>query len=431
MNRLSLLLVFVTLAFGIAAQSPSPGTLPEGPIALVGGTAHIGNGTVVDNALLVMTKGVLTYVGSFDASKIPANATQIKTTGKQIYPGWIATNTRLGLVDIEAVKATVDYRELGDFTPNIRSLTAYNAESAVIPTIRSNGVLTAQVMPAGGTMPGSSSVMQLDAWNWEDAVLSTDFAQHLHWPGRFDFTGWGEQGGEIKKNANYDDQVQVIKTFFQEAKAYVSGPAPAVTNLKFESMRALFAGKSKLFVHTNEATAIQHAVLFAKEFGITPVICGGYDSWMLTDFLKQHQVPVILGGVNRLPTEEDEDVDQPYKTPRMLHDAGVLFTISIDGAWQQRNLPFQAGTAAAFGLPRESAVAMISGNAARILGLHQQLGTLEQGKSATLFISAGDALDMRTATVEMAWIQGKPVDLDNKQKQLYRKYKAKYDAAKG
>lgn len=432
MKQLSLLLVSIVLAFQISAQSPSPGSLPSGPVALAGGTAHLGNGTVLENALLVMSKGVLTYVGPLDPTKIPAGAIQINTSGKHIYPGWIATNTRLGLVDIEAVKATVDYRELGDITPNVRSLIAYNAESAVIPTIRSNGVLTAHVMPVGGTMPGSSSVLQLDAWNWEDAVLVPDNAQHLYWPGRFDFTGWGEQGGEIKKNANYDDQVRLIRIFFQEAKAYTaSTTAPTVANLRFEAMRALFSGKAKLFVHANEATEIQHAVLFAKEFGITPVICGGHDSWMITEFLKQQEVSVILGGVNRLPTDDDEDVDQPFKTPRILYEAGVLFSISIEGAWQQRNLPFQAGTAAAFGLPKEAAVAMISGNAAKILGLNQQLGTLEQGKSATLFVSAGDALDMRTATVEMAWIQGRAIDLDNKQKQLYRKYKAKYDAAKG
>ena len=173
--------------------------------------------------------------------------------------------------------------------------------------------------------------------------------------------------------------------------------------------------------------SISEAVLMTKKIDITPVIVGGEQSYLLTDLLKKNNVPVILAQVHSRPSTDDADIDQPFKTPRMLAEAGILFCLKMDdGPEQSRNLPFQAGHAAGFGLDKEAALSSITLNAAKILGIDKTVGSLETGKDATLFISTGDALDIRGNKVEHAFISGKKIDLGNKQKALYEKYMKKY-----
>jgi imidazolonepropionase-like amidohydrolase len=217
------------------------------------------------------------------------------------------------------------------------------------------------------------------------------------------------------------------ETFFREAKAYNEKVAPMPKNLKFEAMRGLFTGKRTLFVHANAAKEITEGVAFGKKFGCKTVIVGGRDSWMLTELLLLNGVAVILEETQALPSRNDDDVDQPYKTPALLKKAGVEFCMSVTGYWQQRNLAIMAGQAVGFGLDKEAAVAAITSSTAKILGVDKTVGTLEIGKDATLIISEGDALDMRTSIVKQAFIRGKELDLDTKQKQLYRRYKTKYE----
>lgn len=394
----------------------------------MGATAHLGNGQVIENSAIGFENGKLTLVA--DATTIRIDRTKYgkiyDAAGKHVYPGFIAPNTRLGLVEIDAARPTQDFSETGALNPNVRSIIAYNTDSEVTPTVRSNGVLLAQVSPTGGTVSGTSSIVQLDAWNWEDASYRADDGIHLNWPALRSWSGWQTGSPEMRRNEQYDKDVLALRQFFDEARAYAQAPVVAAKNPRFEAMRGLWDKKQSLFVHTDNAKTIQEAVLFAESYGLHTVLVGASDAWLVADFLKAREVPVILGRTQRLPSREDEDVDQPFKTPALLHEKGVLFAFSMDGAWQQRNLAFQAGQAAGYGLPKEAALSALTLHTAKILQIDKTCGSLETGKDATLFISEGDALDMRTCKVTAAFIQGREINLDNKQKRLQRRFEEKY-----
>ncbi|MCB0567093.1 MAG: amidohydrolase family protein [Phaeodactylibacter sp.] len=416
---------FVLLSGPLCAQVPAPAPVQQQPILISGGTAHIGNGQVIDNSALIVEEGKITFAGGSDI--LPrrdfTGFRRIDATGKHLYPGLIAPATNLGLVDIGAVRATRDYNEVGSINPNVRSIIAYNTDSPVIPTVRSQGILLAQVAPQGGRVPGMSSIVQLDAWNWEDAAYRTDEGIFLNWPRLFSYS-WRNRS--FSKNEDYAKQIEELRAFFTEAQAYARYAEPARSNLRFEAMKPLFSGERRLYIEAQEAKEITHAVQFAKEMGLSVVIVDGGDAWMVAELLKENDVPVILRETQSLPTRVDADVDQPFKTPAQLHEAGVLFCFSSDGYWQQRNLAFQAGQAVAYGLSYEDALAALTSSTAKILGIDSRTGSLEAGKEANLIICEGDLLDVRSSKVEMALIQGREVNLDNQQKALYRKFKAKY-----
>lgn len=410
---------------------PTPAKPQEKPIVIVGGTIHVGNGTVIENGAIAFDKGKITRVGTNDAAFDRTGADVVEAQGKHVYPSFIAGNTTLGLVEVEAIRQMQDVYETGGINPHVRSLIAYNAESPIIPTIRFNGILLAMVAPKGGLVAGRSSVMELDGWGWEDATLKADVGIHINFP------SVSRNAGAIDADRKTQDdqvakQLSTLYQFFREAESYAKFAAPKEKNLRFEAMRGLFDGTKKLFIRVDAAKGILSAVSFAKEFGITPVIVGGADSWLVADVLKANNVPVMLEGTHSLPERPFDDIEQPYKTPGMLQKAGVLFSLSASlqtfdfGAFQQRNICFEAGTAVAHGLGKEEAVAAISANVAKILGIGDRVGTLEVGKDATLFISDGDALDMRTNNLQAAYIRGRKLQLVNKQKFLYEQYKSKY-----
>lgn len=416
---------FIVSSAGLQAQYvPVPAPAQTRPVLLSGATAHLGNGQVIENSLVAFEDGKITVVADIRAKRAFPDHLVVDATGKHLYPGFIAPNTTLGLTEIDGVRATQDNSELGEMNPNIRSIVAYNTDSEITPTVRAMGVLMAEPTPQGGRISGTSSIVVLDAWNWEDAAYAQDVAMHLNWPQTASFN-WREQ--RMVRNERYDEQLAELEAYFREARSYCQGTdGQRGGNLRFEAMCPLFTGSCRLLVHANNVQAIQESVLFAEKFSLKPVIVGGYDSWMIPEFLRTHAVPVILGSTQRLPSREDEDIDQPFKTPAQLQAAGVTWCFGHNGYWQQRNLPFQAGQAIPFGLGYEEAIQALTATPARIFGIDKTVGTLEVGKDATLFLTAGDVLDMRTSKVERAFIQGREISLDNKQEMLYHRFQQKY-----
>ena len=412
----------------VLAQVPDPAPAQSKPVALVGGTAHLGNGEVIESAVITFDNGKITAVADMSSIRVNRGTHDIiDTTGKHVYPGFILAASSVGLSEVSSVRATVDTSETGRMNPSVRSIIAYNTDSEMIPTLTFNGLLMAEVMPGGGVISGQSSVVQLDAWNWEDAAVKSDIGVHVQWPRqkvrRFDFATFTRSWQD---NKDYDKQLGELEKMLSDARAYkdVKG-APA--NLKLDAMTGLFDGSKILFVHTSSGPDITSSVLFAKELGVQKiVIVGGEDALSVAPFLVKHKVSVILGGVHRLPGTAEDDIDEPYKLPGLLHEAGVDFCITYPSLMNARNLPFLAGTAAAHGMDKEQALAAITGNVARILGVSDQTGTLENGKDATLFISSGDALDMRTNNVEAAFIMGRNIHLGGMQQRLFERYKKKY-----
>ncbi|MFM9050814.1 MAG: amidohydrolase family protein [Bacteroidota bacterium] len=421
------LVLFSMFAGAVDAQNPVPSSPQKNSVLIMNVKAHIGNGKVIENAAIGFENGKLTLVADATAIRLQQGAYKeiIDGLGRHAYPGLVACNTHLGLTEIDLVRATIDDNEVGDLNSNVRSIISYNTDSKIIPTVRSNGVLLAEVTPRGGLVSGSSSVVQLDAWNWEDAAVRKEIGLHINWPRMYVSQGGGPEAEENQRN-RMQRELFALEQVFDEASAYCKQAKPSEKNLKFEAMRGLFNGSQKLFVHCGYVKEIEAAVLFSKKHDFKMVLVGGSDAWRVTSLLKDNGVPVILGQTHALPPRDDDDTDLPYKLPSMLLKAGVKCAISIDGSWQVRNLPFMAGTASAFGVPYEDAVAMVSSVPAEILGISDLCGTLEVGKDATLVLCTGDLLDMRSSVVEMAYIQGRKTDLDDVQKQLYRKYSEKY-----
>ena len=417
------------ISMSVWAQIPSPGAVPTKAIVLTGGIAHIGNGQVMENAAIGIENGKITFVKPAGSVKLnPEEADIIDITAKHIYPGFISPNNTLGLTEVDAVRATRDYAETGSFNPEVRAVTSFNTDSRISPTVRSNGVLITQTTPRSGRICGTSAVMHLDGWNWEDAVLKADDGIHVNWPNRFQRTGWWAEPGPTKPNDKYDEQVDELRAFLLRAKAYSESSSPKF-NQKMAACRGLFDGSQNLYLHVNDAKGIMESVLFAESVGAKKsVVVGANEAWLVVDFLSAKKVPVILERTHSLPSNADDDIDQPYKTAKALFENKITFCLDYSGdmeAMGSRNLPFAAGTAVAYGLPKEEAVKALTYNAAKILGIDNICGSLESGKDATLFVSNGDALDPLTNDVTHAFIQGRPIDLDNPQKYLYRKYRAK------
>lgn len=418
-----------------AQETVSPAPPQKGVFYIKNATIHVGNGQVIENGVIEIKDGKISQVGATVA--IPEGARVTDAKGKQVYPGLILPTSSLGLIEISAVRASSDVREIGDMNPNIRSLVAYNTDSKVINTLRSNGILLANIVPEGSLLAGSSSVVQLDAWNWEDAAYKTDEGMHLYMPSllaRPRFGGGGRFRGEEQTDPVKEgiERIESVKTFFREAKAYLAEPSHAETNLKFASVKGLFDKSQKLYVHANTVKQILLALDFVKEFGFNMTIVGGSDSWQVADLLKKYDVSVILQQPHSLPTLDDDAEDQPYKTAAQLQKAGVLFAISDDdGQTRGRNLAFNAGTAAAFGLSKEEALAAVTLNAARVMGIADRTGSIEVGKDANIVISEGDILDMKSSIITDAFIQGRQIDLTDKQKLLNEKYSEKYQIKKG
>jgi imidazolonepropionase-like amidohydrolase len=355
--------------------------------------------------------------------------TIIDVRGEHVYPGLIAADSQIGLEEIEAVRASVDDRDVGDLEPELRTLTAYKADSRLIPTTRSNGILIAQVVPQGLAISGTSSIMQLDAWDWEGAAIRVDDAVHMTWPQAYQRSGWWAEPGEIdpEKKDERTARIQEITAFFRKAKAYANVPVPVDIDLRMEAMRGVFNGKKALFVNANAAREITEVVQFAKAEGVKRlVIVGGYDAWRVADLLRENKVDVVLRRLHSLPLRPEDDIDLPYRLPALLKARGVRFCLSYSGSHGiagLRNLPFVAGTAAAYGLTKEEALQAITLDAAAILGIDDRCGSLELGKEATLIVSAGDVLDMRTNAIRHAFIQGRMITLDDHHQQLYRMYR--------
>ncbi|MES2892670.1 MAG: amidohydrolase family protein [Bacteroidota bacterium] len=425
------ILFMSTTCVGYTQENMHPAPKQAKPIVIQNATIHNGNGKVLEGAYLVIENGKIKALGTGTVTSIPG-AEIIDASGKHVYPGIIAASTNLGLVEVSTVRAGADYQELGDLNPNIHSIVAYNTDSKVINTLRSNGVLLAHIVPAGGAIRGSSSVVQLDAWNWEDAAYKIDNGVHFNMPVLLNrpnqFRRRGSESVDLVKLGL--DKLEEARKFFREASAYNKEKTHTAVNLKYAGVQGLFDQSQTFFVHCDLVREMMVAIDLANEFGFKLVIIGGSDSWLIPDILKKNNVAVILSEPHSLPATDDDDVDQPYKTGAALQKAGVLFTICQDngsGYWQQRNLPFQAGTMAAYGLTKEEALTAVTLSAAKILGIEEKAGSLEVGKDANIVISEGDLLDMKSSKVSQAFIQGRMLNLDNKQTQLYEKYKYKYD----
>jgi imidazolonepropionase-like amidohydrolase len=422
---LFILQIFVATSL-FAQDDILPAKANTGYILIKNATIHTGTGQVLSNSSILINKTKIEKIEANIAAP-DASTVIVDASGKHIYPSFIASNTQNGIREISgSVNGSNDYRELGEINTNVRSIIAYNADSKIINTLRSNGIFFTNVVPIGSLLAGTSSVVHFDAWNWQDAAYSMDNGHHLYLPSLFARPSRGDdgQGGDPLKVAR--ERIESVKKFFREAKAYQVSK-PEITNLKFEAVKGLFMKKQKLFVHCNLVREMLTAIDFVKEFNFDVVLVGASEAWQIAPLLKENNIAVILSQMHSLPLAADDDIDQPFKTPAALKNAGVLFAINDeDETTTGRNLVFNAGTASVNGLTKEEALQAITLNAAKILGIADKTGSIEVGKDANILISEGDVLDMKSHKIVKAYVQGRDVNLDDKHKQLNRKYKERY-----
>jgi hypothetical protein len=390
------------------------------PTVITNATIHIGNGQVITNGTIAFSNGIIDYVGT-ENKTFYKTATIINGQGKHVYPGLFALNNTVGLNEIDAVRATHDFNENGSMNPNVRAQIAYNTDSKIIPTLKFNGILFTQVTPQGGLISGSSSVMKTEAWNWEDATIAQDDGIHINWPEQMPW-------GNAEKQKEYlDKTTQQLKDFLAEAKQYCKS-TPAVANVRYEAMRGIFNQSKKLFVHVNTAKGIIQSIHFFKQNypEIVFALYDAYEAHYCIDMIKSNQIAVVVSNVHSLPSKAHKDIDQPYKTVAQLINAGITVAIARTGSWEARNVMFAAGTVAAYGVNAEQALQTITLNAAKIVGIDAQYGSVEKGKKACLIISEGDVLDMKSNNISHAFVNGEPLTIDNEQKALAKKFMGKY-----
>lgn len=439
MRRLSILAACLLAAgstISLMASDQIPGPPQKTPIAIVGATIHPVSGPPREGATLLFENGRITAIGT--TLTLPPGTVTVDGKGKHVYPGLVSADTYLGLTEIGAVRASNDRQEVGAVNPNVRAERAFNPESELIPVTRSNGILTAISSPSGGLIAGTGAAMLMDGWTWEDMTLKAPVALYLSWPSMGIVRApWMRQGEEEQKKQR-EQNLQELSRVFHDARAYRKARAasastglPALdTDLRWEAMLPVLERRIPIVVWAYDVQQIQAAVAWAEQESLRIVIGGGHDAWRTAPLLAQKHIPVLAGGIHRLPSRRFEPYDEPYCLPKKLYDAGVTFAIITQSdAPNERNLPYEAAQAAAFGLPRDEAMKAITLTPAQIFGLDGRIGSLDPGKDATLIITTGDPLEIR-CTIEAAYIQGRRVDLRNKQTALFDKYREKYRRGK-
>lgn len=428
-----LILFLVLLNVKLFAQVPEPVNDQTKPVLIYNAFIHIGDGNTIKNGFISFDNGKITDVSSEDLdleSGTFNNFLKINANGSHLYPGLILPNSKVGLEDISAVRATVDHTEVGELNSNIRSLIAFNTDSEVISTFRYNGILLSQVVPDGSFVTGNSSIMMMEGWNWEDAAYKIDDGMHVKWPRKtYPPSRWSGQTS-FRDNPNYKSSVDMINKFLIDSRSYfnLNGDENKKVNLKLEAMVDVFNGKKKIYLHVGSREQIIESVQMFQKHGINDlVLVGANDALYAIDFILENDLPILLNNLHRVPSRNHEDVDLPYKLPYLLQKEGVLVGLTASGSLHsQRNLPFLAGTAAGYGLGKEEALKLITSNNAKILGIDNVTGTIKVGKDANIIISKGDILDMKSSVIEYAFITGRKVNLDGKQQILYDRFKRKY-----
>ncbi|MGC1514187.1 MAG: amidohydrolase family protein [Maribacter sp.] len=423
------LVLLFFFSIGTAQLMPKPAEAQQEPIVLIGGTIHTATGEVIDNGALAFADGKISFVGkasdpAFDAS----GYNSIEVRGQHLYPGLILPNSLIGIEEISGVPQSNDKFEEGSINPGLKSFYAFDTGSGHIPTLRYTGILMVETIPSGGTISGTSAVMELDGWSWQEAVHKKEAAVHLHWPSSLSRSYDSDtKTTKIKNRGAYENKVQELEALFVAAQSY-GKLKNRPSNLKLEALQGLFKGTKALMIHANEAKEIVESIQFAEGMGVQKIgILTSYAALDVADFLKSNNIPVIIPPTYNLPNMDDMDYDAHYSLPRLLSEKGIVVALSHKGMLStSRNFPFYAGVAAAFGMDKEEALKLVSLNPAKILGIDGRVGSLEVGKDATFFVSMGDALDIMDNSLTHAFIRGKNITLDGPHQELYLRYSKKF-----
>ncbi len=433
-SGLAALTAVAALAVAPAADAQEPGAY-----ALTGGEIHTLAGETISGGTVVVRDGMIEAVGA-DVSA-PADAEVIDVSGQRVYPGMFDAVTRLGLTEIGAVDVTNDVQELGQYNPQIVAATAVHPASEHIPVARANGITHALSAPSGGIIAGRASLIHLDGWTVEEmmgvesAVMVIDFPALQTQEFNFETFEVEERDFDEAKE-EFEEEVSELEEWLEAAAHYArateGGSDRVERDLRLEALAGVVTGETKALVMASGEREIRRAVELMNEHGVQMILAGsgggffgpGLEVLEVTDLLSEHDIPVILPPTQRTPDRSDAPYDEPYALPGALHDAGVRFAFGTFNSSDVRTLPYEAGMGVPYGLPREEALRAITLYPARIFGVGDRLGTIEEGKIANLIVTDGDPLEI-TTRVHHLFIQGRKTSTDNKHRELYEKYRAR------
>lgn len=416
---IGLLSFLATTSFAIAQSTTPAGDV--GTFLITGATIIPTPGERLEHADLLIRDGRIEDLGP--GLRAPADAVHIDGTGRYIYPGLIDSSTSIGLAEISMVGATRDEREMGDFAPHLRALSAVNAHSNLIPAARVNGIVAAITAPSGGIVSGQAALIRMDGWTWEELAVQAPAALVVHFPRPFRFAS--APGTVETTQHQVEAQVRRLEDLFERAKAYairdpesISGNAPP--DLALEAMRPVLNGEIPVLFHANTRDDILRAIEIADKYQLRMILAGAREAWRVADQLAEHDIPVILGSLFT-SAPGGGPYDALFAQPAALHEAGIRFAFSTGSAPDVRNLPYHAATATAYGLDPDVALRALTVWPAEIWGVDDRLGALRIGKPANFFVSTGDPLDVRT-NVEEVFIDGRRTSMDDRHSRLYQKF---------
>lgn len=425
MKHLPTSLLLSTLAITLSAQAHNlvPAHKQTQSVLIKNATVHTVIQGVLTNTDVLIENGKISALGPQLSTNTTASTQVVDASGKHLYPGLIALDTSLGLVEIEMVRPTVDNAEVGDVNPQISAASAYNPDSELLPTIRYNGITHAQIVPSGNGLAGQSVVVDLDAWTIEDALQPSEGQFHFYWPQIKRMPeDEKEKAKAIEKNQQAIDKLIIAfedgYRYFLSQNAQDTDNSP---NLRWQAMLPLYQGKATLFAHVDSVNHIEQVIALTKKYQFKLVIVGGYDAWRLASSLREVNASVIYPHTLSLPKRKDEPVDLPFKIPSLLANAGIPYALGFSSDWNSRNLPYAAGYSAAYGVTPEQALKSVTLDAAKLLGI-SDLGAIAVGYQGSVVLSDGDILDPMSSKIESIWIEGRQIDLNNRHQQLYQKY---------
>ncbi len=391
-------------------------------LLLRGATIHPVSGPALNSGDVLITDGKISAI----AERIEDETARVlDLTGLHLYPGLISAATELGLVEISGVRASVDLREVGDFTPEVEAWVAVNPDSELIPVARANGLTHFNAVPQGGILAGASGLMATAGWTIEDLAHRRQTGLHLYWPDHsLTLPGPNSSAKPLDEQARQRrERVLNLERFFADAEAWSRRPADSPPTPAWQAMQPVLSGQLPLMIHAHGRREIRAALDWtAARPGLRVVLVGARDAWIFAAELAQRKIGVIYTETFTLPPRLSDPYDVQFAAPTRLHKAGVTFAIAETKASDQRNLPYAAAQAAAFGLPADTALAALTLQPARLLGVDDRLGSIEPGKDATLVAATGDLLDIRSQ-VRHVWIKGAEQSLETRHTRLADRYR--------
>lgn len=397
----------------------------KGSFAITNATIEtVTNGTI-QNGTLVIQNGKIRAIGT--DVQIPAGATTIDATNKSIYPGMIDGGTTLGMSEVGSISLTQDYNEIGDVKPHMQALTAVNPNAVAIPVTRTNGITTVLVKPSGGVISGTASLINLVGYA-PDQMFAGAKAMIVNYPasgrrGRFD-----RRSDEDRKKAE-EKNLKKLNEIFEQARLYAKIDSAAQNNPsakpeynpEMQAMLPVVRGEMVVLIEVNREKDILAAIKWIEKQNINAVLTGVVEGWRVAEEIAKSGLPVITGPMQRTPTRSSDKYDRPYANAGAMHKAGVKVAIRTNDAENVRNLPFEAGFAAAYGMGKEAALKAVTIVPAEIFGVADQMGSLEVGKIANLFICTGDPFETKTKVTEV-FIDGWQMSMDSRHIQLYNEF---------